>query len=168
MTGAESVATIEQAPQTAPVEDKPWTVGIAVNGVAPEVINRALAVYKSQGLSKAGASYIIGNFMQEKRSAFVTLDPCGGTLGDGGAAHGFGQWHPARRVDMPCGFDEQLIWALTVEMPRDAAGNGYGCLCDALRADDVSEIIYRIQRWERYGHEGSRFQYGAEILANIQ
>ena len=165
MTGVESVAQEPTPP--APV-DKPWTVTTVIQGVAPDTINRALAVYNSQGLSKTGAAYIIGNFMQEKRSAFITLDPCGGTLGDGGAAHGFGQWHPARRVDMPCGFDEQLIWAVNVEMPRDAGHNGYANLGDRLKTDNVDDIIYGIKQWERYGHEGSRFQYGAEILANIQ
>lgn len=146
-----------------PVEK--WAVNHPVGQVAPEHINHALAVYKRMGLSKAGAAYLVGNFAQESPHEFTS--PCS-HYGDGGAALGFGQWHTARRVDMPCDVTKQLKWAVNVEMPRDAAGNGYASLSDRLRSNDVADIVYGIRQWERYGVEGLRFTYGAQIYNSIK
>ncbi len=165
---AEKIAQSEEKPIEARPIDLPWEVKTSVAGGHVDKINAAIATYKAQGLTKEGAAYIVGNFLQEKTSAFITGDPCGGLLGDGGLAHGYGQWHPGRRADMPCDSTAQLIWALNVEMPRDAKNNGYGCLCDALRGNDVGLITKRIKQWERYGHEGYRFDYGAQILDQLQ
>lgn len=160
----------EPAPQPAvvtpaPPVDQPWTVGISLHGVSPESINNALAIYKEMGLSKEGAAYIIGNYIQESPTAFI--NPCE-RYGDGGRALGFGQWHPGRRADMPCTVNEQLKWAVSVEMPRDALGNGYRSLSDRLRSNDIGDIVYGIKQWERYGHEGNRFVYGHQIYTAIK
>lgn len=142
-----------------------WSVSRPVGSVEAKHINAALAIYQELGLSKTGAAYIVGNFVQESPRAFV--NPCE-QYGDGGQALGFGQWHPGRRADMPCGVREQLIWAYKVEMPRDAAGGGYVALSERLRGNDAAYIMQGIQQWERYGHEGARYQYGQQILAEIQ
>lgn len=142
-----------------------WTATAPVNGVSVASLNNALAIYRDKGLSKTGAAYLIGNFAQESPSAFV--DPCL-RYGDGGRALGFGQWWPARRADMPCTVNEQLVWAIDVEMPRDARHNGYASLSDRLRTDNVQDITTGLKQWERYGIEGNRYVYGQQLLNQIK
>lgn len=132
--------------------------------VGVEKINASLAHYQNMGMSKQGAAYLVGNFIQEKPSAFIDGNPCAGVMGDGGRAHGFGQWHPDRRFDMPCGFEEQLSWAVNTEMVRDTPD-----LKQALFDinSSPSTIAYLIKKWERYGEEGNRFYYGESILSQL-
>lgn len=151
-----------------PPRPAPWAIAESPNGGTPNV-NKALELYQSMGLTKQGAAMLIGNFLQEKPSAFATGDPCGGVLGDGGAAHGLGQWHPGRRYDMPCGFDEQLKWAVNVEMVRDN-NKGGGHNLNALLKDPSAtpaQLDYAIKGWERYGTKGSRYEYGIAILNQL-
>jgi hypothetical protein len=158
------VETPQPVAAAAPV-DKPWVVTQTVHGVHPDSINNALAVFKGIGLTKEGAAFIVGNYAQESAHAFT--DPCV-SFGDGGLALGFGQWHPARRVDMPCTVNAQLIWSVDVEMPRDALHNGYVSLSDRLKSNDIADIKNGIKRWERYGYEGNRFLYGQQIYDEIK
>lgn len=163
----EVVEVVEAKPAEPP---KPivWAfTSVPRTDVSLEWANAALAFYQQKGLTKTGAAYILGNYMQEMPVAFQYGDPCHVSgFGDGGDALGFGQWHPGRRYDMPCGFYEQLDWAL-LEMDRDAAGMGYSSLKDALQTDDIALIKDRIKRWERYGVEGRRFSYGDYLLNHL-
>lgn len=158
-----------EAPKSEPPKPQPWVISASPNGGTNNV-NRALAHLQSMGLTKQGAAMIVGNFLQEKPSAFVTGDPCSGTLGDGGKAHGFGQWHPGRRADMPCGFIEQLTWAIDTEMVRDHKNGGGHNLSALLRDPSATEyqLDAAIKKWERYGHKGKRFEYGVSILAQLR
>lgn len=142
-----------------------WIINMPVNGVSPEKINVALSIYQDMGLTKTGAAFIVGNFLHESPTAFT--DPCK-QYGDGGLALGFGQWHPGRRVDMPCTVVEQLKWAVATEMPRDARNNGYASLDARLRTDDANDIMRGIRQWERYGIEGKRYYYGQIIFDAIK
>jgi hypothetical protein len=151
-----------------PPSPTPWTIESSPNG-GTDYVNQALAHYQSMRLTRQGAAMLIGNFLQEKPSAFITGDPCGGTLGDGGQAHGLGQWHPGRRYDMPCGFVEQLTWAVDVEMVRDNSNGGGHDLSALLRdpSATIDQLDYAIKRWERYGHKGARYEYGLAILSQV-
>lgn len=148
-----------------PVPVKKWQVANSPRPlIGTDNINLALDYYQNMGMSKQGAAYLVGDFLQEKPSAFIDGNPCGGVLGDGGLANGFAQWHPDRRFDMPCQFDAQLNWAVNIEMMRDMPS-----LKTALFDPNSSPatIQYLIQRWERYSFEGDRFYYGANILNQI-
>lgn len=145
-----------------PPKPAPWAVTSSPHGrVAVDDINKALAHLQQRWLSKEGAAYLVGNFIGESY-----LTPCG-QYGDGGRAHGFGQWHPTRRYDMPCGFIEQLDWALDVEMLRDSTAGGYGNPVDALKGSDIGLIKLRLQQWERWGVEGGRWQYAAAVYSQL-
>lgn len=146
-----------------------WAVKSAPNGTL-EGVNKALSLYQDMGLSKQGAAMLVGNFLQEMPQAFRTGDPChtSGT-GDGGLALGFGQWHPGRRVDMPCGFTDQLTWAVNTEMVRDNR-NGGGHNLGALVRNNAAtplQLDHAIKLWERYGYKGSRYEYGLSILGQL-
>lgn len=151
-----------------PPKPAPWSVDSSPNG-GTELVNKAIALYQSMGLTKQGTAMIVGNFLQEKSSAFVTGEPCGGTAGDGGLAMGFGQWHPGRRTDMPCGFNEQLTWAVNIEMVRDDQHNGGHSLSGLLRDPNATpeQLDRAIYLWERYGHKGLRYEYGIALLNQL-
>ena len=144
-----------------PASEPSWEVKTSPHSLVDvATINRMLAHLEKKGLSKEGAAYLTGNFIGESH-----LVPCGNT-GDGGQAMGFGQWHPSRRYDMPCGFIEQLDWAIDVEMPRDSAGS-YPCLCEALKTANIPLIMLRTQQWERWGVLGARWIYANNIYSQL-
>lgn len=150
----------EPVPEPAP-QPVVWAVTKSPHGRVPvDKINTALAHLQKKGLSKEGAAYLVGNFIGESY-----LTPCG-QYGDGGKAHGFAQWHPTRRHDMPCGFIEQLDWAIDVEMVRDSRGN-YPCACEALKTADIPTIKLRLKQWERWGVEGNRWAYAASVYSQL-
>lgn len=151
-------------PETKPEPPKParWAIQTSPHSVASvEKINIALATYQDLGLSKVGAAYLAGNFISE---SFLDETNC---RGDSGTACGLGQWRFGRQQGMPAGYVDQLKWAVETEMPRDARGNGYQCLCDALRTDDVSLIKNRMKQWERWGVEGARWHYAQAIYSQL-
>src|SRR5690606_1164792 len=117
-------------------------------------INTALSHYQDMGMTKQGAAYLIGNFVGESY-----LTPCG-QYGDGGRAHGLGQWHPGRRADMPCDFKEQLTWAVNTEMVRDTPQLKEALFNPAVGIPDIKALI---KAWERWGVEGSRWSYADHI-----
>lgn len=155
-------------PQPAPGRPTPWAIQNSPNG-GTDNVNKALALYQDMGLTKQGAAMLIGNFLQEKPSAFATGDPCGGVPGDGGLAEGLGQWHPGRRADMPCGFTDQLKWAVDVEMVRDNERGGGHNLAALLRDPNATtgQLDAAIKAWERYGTKGARYEYGIAVLAQL-
>lgn len=159
-------ATAEIAPlvNEMPIANKAsssWAVKTSPHpDVSVATINRMLAHLQKKGFSKQGAAYLTGNFIGESH-----LVPCG-NVGDGGQAEGFAQWHPGRRYDMPCGFIEQLDWAIDVEMVRDSAGS-YPCLCEALKTSDTALIMLRLQQWERWGVLGNRWIYATNIYSQL-
>lgn len=133
-----------------------WSVSTSPKtNLSVEKINTALAVYQDMGMTKQGAAYLVGNFMGESG-----LEPCASIKGDGGLAWGLGQWHPGRRVDMPCDYVEQLNWAVNVEMTRDRPQ-----LKETLfnTSATIADIQLEIYRWERWGHLGDRWHYAAGV-----
>lgn len=142
-----------------PTKPAAWQVTTPVGGVPTETINTALQTLQNLGLTKEGAAYLTGNFIQESR-----LDP-GNCTPDGDLACGIAQWHPGRRADMPAGLVPQLEWAFNTEMKRDTP-----YLRDALMnpESDLYGIKQAIKRWERWGVLGNRWQYGADILNQLK
>jgi hypothetical protein len=140
---------------TQPIE---WTLGSEINGVDVNLTNTALQYYQSTGMTKLGASFLVGDFLQESR-----LVACG-NHGDGGLSWGFAQWHPDRRNDMPCDFSAQLAWAVNVEMARHTP-----TLKSALYDPNatVAMLEAQIYKWEVYGVQGNRFEYGQQIYNQI-
>lgn len=136
-----------------------WAVASSpTSAVSVDQINTALAHFQDMGMSRQGAAYLVGNFMSESN-----LTPCG-TPGDGGLALGLGQWHPGRRIDMPCGYTEQLTWAVNVEMVRDTP-DLRNVLFDPV-ADSYTIMVY-LQKWERWGTLGPRWVYAQAIINQI-
>lgn len=141
-----------------------WTSGASgasnvgsVGGANPQKIQQAVDYYLQQGLTRQGAAYLVGNLIQESN-----LDPS--AVGDGGQAMGLAQWHPDRRYDMPSDFAGQLAFVLK-EMERDSPDS-----LDTLRRNNasISELTQALKNWERYGVEGSRYEYGAQLLQQLQ
>lgn len=129
-------------------------------------VNQAVAYYQNLGMTKQGVAMLVGNYLQEMPIAFVSGNPCDPAgYGDGGRALGFAQWHPGRRVKMPCGFHEQLGWALG-EMKRHHGGKRLRPLLFDSKAT-VDQIHIGIKGWEVYGVAGNRYQYGKNILKQL-
>jgi hypothetical protein len=140
-----------------------WAVETSPHSaVDVERINEVIGILQEEGLSKQGTAYLTGNFIAESY-----LIPCG-KFGDGGLAQGLAQWHPGRRVDMPCELKEQIKWALNVEMPRDA-GRNYPNLANTLKDATASPqmIMTGLRSWERWGIEGNRRMYGENIYNQL-
>lgn len=159
---SEQIEAQQTAPKQASEPPKPvrWTVSSTpLPAATVENVNTALAIYQDMGMSKQGAAYLIGNFMGESH-----LIPCG-NYGDGGQAHGLGQWHPGRRHDMPCDYQEQLRWAVDVEMQRDSPATR-AVLFD--QGASIYQIQSGIQNWERWGTLGARWVYAANVYAQLQ
>lgn len=154
-----AVTPIVAQPEPTPVAPARWAVTWVDRAATVEQVNTALAVYQDMGMSKQGAAYLIGNFMQESH-----LIPCADIKGDGGLAWGLGQWHPTRRQDMPCGYVEQLTWAVNVEMVRDTPA-----LRDVLFDPNASieTIQIMLHKWERWGTLGLRWQYANTIYQQL-
>lgn len=157
----------QQPAQAAPQQPTParWAVSVSPHGrVSTAQINEVLGILQDKGLTKQGAAYLTGNFIAESY-----LLPCAAERGDGGAAWGLGQWHPNRRFDMPCELKAQIDWAIDIEMPRDHAKGGghnlHGLLYDPAAGE--ADFALGFKRWERYGIEGNRIQYGAAIYAQL-
>lgn len=153
------ITAVEPQPEPTPVVPARWAVTWVDRAATVEQVNIALAVYQDMGMSKQGAAYLIGNFMQESH-----LIPCADIKGDGGLAWGLGQWHPTRRQDMPCDYVEQLKWAVNVEMVRDTPA-----LRDVLFDPNASieTIQVMLHKWERWGTLGLRWQYSNTIYQQL-
>lgn len=89
------------------------------------------------------------------------LDQCQ-KIGDGGIAWGLNSWHPGRRTDMPERLEDQIRWAIQVEMKRDCAS----CYQQFMNASSAWEARNAIQRSTRWGVEGGRWQH-ADHFASI-
>lgn len=135
---------------------------MAINGSLNDRVKAAVSFYLSKGLSPQGAAYLVGNFVQESG-----LDPnAKGDKDKNGnyTAFGLAQWRGNRRKGMPSDFMGQLGFALE-EMQRDTPS-----LLPTLKNPNASiETIKReLKKWERYGIEGNRYGYGAQILKDFQ
>lgn len=106
-----------------------------------------------EGLSEVAAIQQLGSWKTESG-----LDQCQ-TRGDGGVAWGLNSWHPGRRYDMPTQLDEQIHWAIHIEMPRDCR-SCYEQLLSAQNAETARSAIYRSTRW---GIEGNRWIYADQF-----
>lgn len=131
-------------------------------------IKAALDFYKSKGLSDEGASYMVGNLLQESG-----LRP--DAVGDNGKAFGLAQWRideasGARWVKFkkwaednnknPGDFNVQLEYTLV-------EGETYNKGLTALKGKDKKAIMAFIKGYEGYSVEGNRFGYGEDILRNM-
>lgn len=158
------VATIEtqQTAQNAPAQPiKPaaWRVSYSPHSlVTVERINEALGVLQDMGMTKQGAAYTVGNFITE---SYLDPDRC---TPDGELACGLAQWHPNRRTDMPAGLTAQLKWAVDTEMVRDRPQLRAALFDPNASVDTITTEFYR---WERWGVQGARWTYAANVLAQI-
>lgn len=150
------------APEPAQTAPKParWAVSASPHSIATvEEINTALAIYQDKGMPKLATAYLIGNFISESH-----LKPCDSIRGDGGQAWGLAQWHPGRRGDMPCDYSAQLNWAVDVEMQRDSPATR-ATLFDPNAS--VGDIQQALKNWERWGTQGARWVYAANVYDQI-
>ncbi len=151
------------------LEPEPWNIEAIPAGARGDLVhvNNAIEHYQDMGLTKQGTAMLVGNYLQEMPEAFVSGDPCDPDgYGDGGKALGFAQWHPGRRADAPCGFYEQLTWAVNTEMKRDSGGQVlHPLLYDSAATAD--QLHYGLKKWERYGVAGKRYQFGIAILNQL-
>lgn len=143
-----------QQVKAAPVR---WAVSTDPSGRGlTEAINIALATYQDMGLTKQGSAMLIANFIEESH-----LDPSN-CDGDGGTACGIGQWRFSRQEGMPAGYQEQLKWAVEVEMIRDSGGHMLRQLLFDPNAS--TEIIYEgLSNWERWGIANHRYAWGVSL-----
>lgn len=103
----------------------------------------------SIGVPRLSAIQQIGSWQHESE-----LDPCQ-KVGDNGVAWGLNSWHPGRRADMPAGLRDQVIWAITVEMPRDCRK----CYDQFMAGQSVWSVRQAIKSSTRWGIEGKRWHY---------
>lgn len=128
----------------------------AINGTDAQLIREVVAyLIEKQGLSLQGAAYLTGNLNKESN------------LNPNAPGGGLAQLQGARALNMPEGLYEQLDFLLNVEMDRDG---GAAHLNELLRDPEgsVEAIKQGLKDWERWGIEGDRFAYGAQILEAIQ
>lgn len=123
-------------------------------------INTALALYQKKGMTKQGASMLVGNFITESG-----LKP-EGCNGDNGTACGLAQWRFSRTDGLPHGFTAQLNWAVDVEMQRSGCGSLRTLLFNPTATPD--DIFVGLKGWERWGVVGDRYAIGKALLAQIQ
>lgn len=133
-----------------------------MNGVDSERITSVVAyMITKHNLTPKGAAYLTGNFLWESN-----LNP-NVKPGDSESAYGLGQWRFERSQGMPEDLFGQIDFAIDIEMDRD----GEAAYLNELLRDpnaSVDAITIGIQKWERYGVEGPRFEFGAIILAQMQ
>lgn len=162
---AQSIAPVANPPATLPPSPEPvkptaWAVtSTPVKAVPIETINTALAHYQAKGMTKQGAAYLVGNFIHESH-----LLPCAPNKGDGGLAWGLAQWHPGRRADMPCGFIEQLDWAVDVEMQRHTPALRTALFDPNTGTETIKALLFK---WEVWGTLGGRWVYAQNIYNQI-
>jgi|JI10StandDraft_1071094.scaffolds.fasta_scaffold183386_3 hypothetical protein len=112
-------------------------------------------VLRELGLSRTAAVQMTGSWKHESG-----LDPCQ-KRGDGGEAWGLNSWHPNRRVDMPENLRAQIVWAITVELPRDCP-ECYQIIVQSPNAG-VTTVRAAIQKTTRWGVLGNRWVYADEL-----
>jgi hypothetical protein len=134
-----------------------------------ERISKAVKFYKGKGFSDEGASYMVGNLLQES-----SLDT--GAVGDNGKAFGLAQW----RIDEASGarWKGFLKWAQDNNKNTGdfysqleytiVEGERYQKGLSSLKGTNKKAIMKFIKAYEGYSEEGSRFGYGESILQNIE
>lgn len=116
------------------------------------------AVLREVGMSHIGAVQQTGSWKWESGGDFNQCQ----TRGDGGVAHGLNSWHPGRRYDMPMNLHDQIVWAVTVEMPRDCAECHQILMNPAV---SVSAARSAIQKSTRWGEVGQRWIYADQLMS---
>lgn len=106
-----------------------------------------------EGIPKIAAIQLLGSWKSESR-----LNQCQ-QIGDDGLAWGLNSWHPNRRYDMPMNLEEQIHWAIKIEMPRDCAS----CYNQLMNASTAWEARDAIQKSTRWGLLANRWQYADEF-----
>lgn len=117
---------------------------------SPELIYQLLI---KEGLNRVAALQQLGSWKAESG-----LDQCQ-KRGDSGVAWGLNSWHPGRRADMPWGLEQQVHWAIHIEMPRDCRS----CYDQLMAAKTPWEARDAIKRSTRWGLEASRWSYADQF-----
>lgn len=108
---------------------------------------------RKEGVPRISAIQLVGSWKTESG-----LDQCQ-KRGDNGVAWGLNSWHPGRRRDMPERLEDQIRWAIKVEMPRDCLH----CYNQLMAATTEWEARQAIQQSTRWGIEGARWSYANEF-----
>jgi hypothetical protein len=145
-------AEATKAPETAP---KPPEIVCGPHD--PATIYNIL---REINVPRDSAIQLLGSWKHESGGAF---DQCQ-KRGDGGIAWGLNSWHPGRRQDMPQGLREQVIWAVTVEMPRDCRS----CYDTIMAGGSTYKIRNAIQKSTRWGILGNRWLYADQFNAQFK
>lgn len=127
-----------------------------INGTDKKLIREVVAyLIAEQGFTPQGAAYLTGNLNKESN------------LNQNAPGGGLAQLQGVRALGMPSDLKDQLEFLVNVEMDRDG---GAPHLNELLRDPDgsVEAIKQGLKDWERWGIEGDRFAYGAQILEAIQ
>lgn len=115
-------------------------------------------VLRSIGVPHVSAIQQLGSWKHES-----SFDPCQ-KIGDGGIAWGLNSWHPGRRRDMPQQLDEQIKWAVQVEMPRDCRA----CYDAFMAGESKWSVRAAIKKSTRWGVEGRRWYYADTFQNQIR
>lgn len=118
----------------------------------PELIYKIIRKYD---VPKISAIQLLGSWKHESGGDFNQCQ----TRGDGGIAWGLNSWHPNRRYDMPMNLEDQIYWAIHIEMPRDCKK----CYEDFLNASNEQEARVAIQKSTRWGILGNRWLFANQF-----
>ena len=146
---------VEQ-PKPVPTEEEPKPQATATEVICgPHDPATVYQLIRNEGVPRISAIQLLGSWKSESR-----LNQCQ-KIGDGGIAWGLNSWHPGRRRDMPERLEDQIRWAIQVEMKRDCAS----CYEQFMNASDKWQARNAIQRSTRWGIEGQRWTYADEFEA---
>jgi tape measure domain-containing protein len=133
----------------------------SVAGFDGNRINKSVQILMSEGkLSPQGAAMLTGSFMQESGGA-------GWEKADNGTHRGIMQWQKGvRDIGLPSSFEDQVRFA--VKEGLQDRPDAIATMRDPKAS--VEQVQQAIRNLTRYGpgEEKSRFEYGGEILAQLQ
>lgn len=154
-TETPKVEPIAATPTPAVVPDPPKESQVVCGPHDPSTIYNIL---RKEGLNHIAAANQTGSWMTES-----TLNQCQ-THGDGGIAWGLNSWHPGRRKDMPMNLEQQIHWAVHIEMPRDCRS----CYDQLMNASSDWEAQNAIQKSTRWGYQGARWSHAARFSTTFR
>lgn len=141
----------EKIPKPTKVESpKPVSTEVICGPHEPAKVYQLI---RNEGVPRISAIQLLGSWKSESG-----LNQCQ-KIGDSGIAWGLNSWHPGRRTDMPERLEDQIRWAIQVEMRRDCAS----CYNGLMNATSAWEARSAIQKSTRWGVEGKRWAYANEF-----
>lgn len=146
------MATLPVAKEPAPVPEPPKEAPIVCGPHDPAKVYQLI---RAEGVPRIPAIQLLGSWKSESGGAFNQCQQ----IGDGGIAWGLNSWHPGRRYDMPQRLEDQVKWAISVEMKRDCAK----CYNDFMNATTAWEARAAIKASTRWGIEGARWTYADQF-----